>query len=345
MHDLVRLQEEAEFIKPADGKRQRLAAGFYKAIYGGETYTIMKKLFSLRRTAAASMTIEAAVVLSVFMFAMSMFLTIFPAMNISLRIQAAMEEASESVAMYTYGLRALGDLEISQSVLSELGWTNAKSSDGSFMSQEDWNDLISQASAMLWLHARILKIVGEENLDNSCIRLGSKGLTTFGSSLPDEEDRFILKVSYLVKFPFSIGIIPDLPVTQQCCWRAWTGADKGRSKKTSEEETKELVYVTERGTVYHTTTSCPYLDLTIRSVAASSVGGLRSKNGSKYRPCERCTDYSVGTGSVYITDYGNRYHVDKDCGGLKRMVKALEKEEVTLPACKKCAKEPAKDAA
>jgi len=286
----------------------------------------------------ASLTVEAAMALSIFMFAMSTFLTLFPAMSISMKIQMAMEEATESAAMYTYGLRALGGLEVTQAVIESSGLSGSGGNVG-FMSREDWNDLASQAAAMALLHARVVGLVGRNQLDNSCIRGGSLGLTTFGSSVPDEEDRYILKVSYLVKFPLSLGFIHDIPVTQTCCYRAWTGADKGKSSKPKEDDDqKELVYVTENGTVYHSTTSCTYIDLSVRNVSTSSVKNLRNKSGEKYKPCERCAAYAAYVGSVYITDYGNRYHANRDCGGLKRTVKAVEKDSISLPPCSRCAK-------
>lgn len=290
----------------------------------------------------ASLTLEAAMVLSIFMFAMTTFLTFFPAMSISMKIQIAMEEAAESAAMYTYGLRVLDGMGVTQSIMDSVGLSGSGGDDG-FMSQADWNDLASQAAGMALLHARVVSLTGRDQLDRSCIRGGSLGLTTFGSSVPDEEDRYILKVSYLVKFPLNLGFIHDIPITQTCCYRAWTGADKGKSDKPKEEEEeqKELVYVTENGTVYHSTTSCTYIDLSVRNVSTSTVGSLRNKSGAKYKPCERCAAYTAYAGSVYITDYGTRYHANRDCGGLKRSVKAVEKDSVSLPPCSRCSKKAA----
>jgi len=290
----------------------------------------------------ASLTLEAAMVLSIFMLAMSTLLTLFPAMSISMRIQVAMEEAAESAAMYTYGLRALSGAGITQAVMESAGLNGGGGDDG-FMSREDWNDLASQAAGMALLHARIVSLVGRKQLDNSCIRDGRLKLDPFLSSVPDEEDRYVLKVSYHVKFPLTLGFIHDIPITQTCCYRAWTGADKGKSSKPKEEEDdqKELVYVTENGSVYHSTTSCTHIDLSVRSVSKSAVSSLRNKSGAKYKPCERCATYVAYVGTVYITDYGNRYHANRDCGGLKRSVKAVEKDSVSLPPCSRCAKKAA----
>ena len=47
-------------------------------------------------------------------------------------------------------------------------------------------------------------------------------------------------------------------------------------------------------------------------------------------------------GTVFITDYGNRYHTSLNCGELKRTVRSVtlpEAEEAGLRACKKCGNE------
>ena len=42
----------------------------------------------------------------------------------------------------------------------------------------------------------------------------------------------------------------------------------------------------------------------------------------------------------YITPYGDRYHKEKDCAGLRRSIRKLKKSQVgDLPACSKCGRE------
>ena len=104
-------------------------------------------------------------------------------------------------------------------------------------------------------------------------------------------------------------------------------------------EEGEKVYITPWGTVYHTTPECSLLDLSISLVSFESLNERRNESGGKYYPCESCCGHA-DTGAVdgvYITDYGDRYHSDRDCPGLKRTVKEVDIKEVSgMSACQKC---------
>ena len=91
------------------------------------------------------------------------------------------------------------------------------------------------------------------------------------------------------------------------------------------------------GSVYHTSSSCHYIDLSIKSVERSSVAELRNLSGGKYSACScMLTKYNSG-GTVYVTDYGTNYHGSLACSGLKRTVTMMRKSETDgLPACSKC---------
>jgi hypothetical protein len=98
----------------------------------------------------------------------------------------------------------------------------------------------------------------------------------------------------------------------------------------------EKVYVTKYGEVYHTDPGCIYLNPQVRPVPASEVGGLRSGDGSVYYPCECCRPGTSGV--VYITKEGNRYHADRNCGGIVRHISMEESETAKghyrpCPAC------------
>ena len=102
------------------------------------------------------------------------------------------------------------------------------------------------------------------------------------------------------------------------------------------EETKDIVYMTEYGTVYHESRACGYLNVVVRSVAASEVDKERNSSGRKYTLCERCDDKAAG-GMVYISDGGEKYHLEASCPALKRTVIEKSREEVEgVPACHKC---------
>lgn len=125
-----------------------------------------------------------------------------------------------------------------------------------------------------------------------------------------------------------------------CCGsvRAWTGRDSGSAVGDGEGHDPEYVYVTENGTVYHTSSSCTHIDLSITQAELSSVHWLRNENGERYTACEKCSgDHSDGD-TVYITLYGNRYHGSVHCSGLKRSVRLVDISKIQgLKECERCA--------
>jgi len=119
------------------------------------------------------------------------------------------------------------------------------------------------------------------------------------------------------------------------CRRAWTGRVLTEDESDQDGEDGETyVYVCVNGTVYHVSEDCSYLHITVKSVAYSRVSSLRNKSGEKYKACERCGEICGKT--VYVTEGGNRFHSDPECGGLKRTYSVYLKREVDLPACSKC---------
>ena len=119
--------------------------------------------------------------------------------------------------------------------------------------------------------------------------------------------------------------------------RAWTGRS-GEYAGGAPSEAEQYVYVAENGTVYHTSSCCTHINLSISKTDISSVGSMRNENGGKYTECEKCGDNTEAGTDVYITSYGDRYHSDLSCSGLKRSVRMVEISRVNgLQECERCA--------
>ncbi len=102
-------------------------------------------------------------------------------------------------------------------------------------------------------------------------------------------------------------------------------------------EEEEIVYITENGARYHTDTGCVSLRISVRTVHSSELSALRNQSGGRYYPCERCRPSQSGV--FFITRDGDRYHRSADCSSLKRTVSVVTlKEAVRLKrtACSKC---------
>ena len=125
-----------------------------------------------------------------------------------------------------------------------------------------------------------------------------------------------------------------IPVVQSFSFFPYLGEyEKDRWKK--EEEKPEVVYVTENGTVYHTSKSCVYLSVRLEQVAFSEIEEKRNRYGKRYTACSVCGG-GASAEWVYVSLGGSRYHTKMDCLTLKRVVAEKKKEEVTLPPCSKC---------
>lgn len=114
---------------------------------------------------------------------------------------------------------------------------------------------------------------------------------------------------------------------------------EGRSMVSQGGEQGTYVYLAEYGKVYHRNKGCVYLNPDIQQVAYCQVEAKRNVSGGKYDFCNRCGKGSAPTETsmVYITPYGDSWHLDKKCSGLKRTIRKVLIEEIGgLPPCSKC---------
>ena len=77
----------------------------------------------------------------------------------------------------------------------------------------------------------------------------------------------------------------------------------------------------------------------MKGVQGKSVPSRRNSSGGKYKSCEKCCRdiEAEDISNVYITTYGDRYHIVNNCPGLKRDIRRVKKSEIgDLPACSKC---------
>lgn len=171
------------------------------------------------------------------------------------------------------------------------------------------------------------KHLKEQNARTEYIRGGEFGISLLDTEL--EGDYVHLKAKYRIKLPIGLFGKHEFLVHQQAKARKWTGENR------TAPEIVDWVYVTLTGNAYHRTAQCPYLDLSIRSVAFDDVEKRRNYSGGRYKMCRKCgKDCGI---LVYITDYGDVYHGNIACTGLKRSVQRVRLSEVGgRHACSKC---------
>ncbi len=257
--------------------------------------------------ANGSMTLEAACVMPLFLFAMLAILQFAKIETVSSALLAGMQDTVKDMAAYAY--------------IRELGVSAGDSAAGELLSGG-----ISAAYA-------------KNSVEKKADLKASDGAISLWKSSFTEDEMIDLAVTYEAKNTYTILPVPRVKAALRTRVRAWTGRDGNGSSVSDDsqegEEQEETVYVTTTGTVYHKDENCTHIKLSIKTVTREQADGLRNKSGGKYHACERCGGGKGG--NVYITDYGDRYHSSLGCSGLKRSVLKVPLSQVEdWRACSKC---------
>lgn len=256
---------------------------------------------------SASMTVEASLVLPLFLFAFLNLVSIIEVYRFQSNMSAAMHSVAKQMAAHGIEYEALSDGSVGT---------------------------VEKAALTVYAANRVKNIVGEDYFEASPIMDGFTSISWFNSHVMEEDDCIDLAAVYNIKPPVSIMSFKGLRMYNRMCARAWTGYDNENQKNLAGNEEK-IVYITPEGKVYHNSRVCTYLKLSIVSVDLSFIENMRNKNGEKYYPCESCG--GGGKKVVFATDYGNRYHSTLQCSGLKRTIMAVPLSEAGgRGECTKC---------
>ncbi len=259
---------------------------------------------------SGSLTVEAAIVLPIFVFAILSLILLGQTAYTQTRLQNAMEVTAEKVASYSYAERLVKEkVNGLDSVIGE------------------W---IIDCATILIIKNEVIKTAGKNYLDHCCIQNGSDGISFIGSTVSVDEEFVDLILSYRIRSPVPIFFNNQLWITQRCRRKLWIG------EESTQEKEEPIVYVTVNGSVYHTSLECSYLKRNIRQVDYSDIKSQRNETGAKYYRCEFCAKGEVGEW-VYITNYGDRYHYRTTCPGLTRGIRTILYSDIgERQLCKKC---------
>ena len=204
---------------------------------------------ALPRKVRGSLTIEASLVIPVFLFAMFLILSVINLLRFHLNLQEAVHQETKKLAMTAYDSWNCTEGSVRSAVLSRLN-------DG----------LISKAP----------------------VKGGSAGIDFSGSRL-DNREVIEINASYEAQLPYDFFHLFEHCFAARCVMHTYIGYEKGLVERTAErKEEEEYVYVTETGTVYHTDRECSYLRLSVRETDIGSLKNLRNSSGHKYYACEIC---------------------------------------------------------
>ena len=261
-----------------------------------------------------SMTLEAAAAIPLFLFFVMNLLFIFEAVRLQSGLQAALQQAGEQVCEAAYYTR--------------FGAESGTEAAGGDTTDSDSGGGGGGAMSLLvyetYVRNKVTSYLGNAFWNHTCIVGGKAGLSFAQSRIMTEGDRVEIIVNLRIRPFVRVVAFPDFAMQARYCGHAWVGwtPGTGPAETGSGTGSSEKVYVTRYGEVYHTDPECIYLNPQVRAVPASQVDSMRSGDGSIYHPCECCRP--GGNGIVYITKEGNRYHADRNCGGIVRHISTQE---------------------
>ena len=293
----------------------------------------------------AAMTVEAAIVLPLFLFFFGNILYIFEMIRLQSCLLAALHETGTQISEYAYFYRyGLDDLS---GLVGTDGASPGEASPAASRVSSGGDDVLSFLSSYavslitseLYVRNQVNHYLGETYLKETCLEGGSAGISYLRSRILTAGSRDIvdLVADYRVR-PF-IEVMAPSGFSMQCRYygHAWVGYDNGVSPEDEEEEAEEdIVYITPTGTVYHLTRECTYLKPSVHAISSSDIGSARNNSGGKYYPCERCRPSRSGT--LFITNDGNRYHSSSTCSSIYHNILSvpLSSVEDHMRACSKC---------
>lgn len=253
-----------------------------------------------------SLTLETACVLPMFLFAMLGILTFAKIMLVSGALLAGMQDTAKDMAAYA--------------CVKKLG---ALTQDGVGA------DLLTGGLSGAYAKKRILKKSGFSS---------EQGRFTLLQSDFSHNEIIDLAVSYVPDRSGTLIPLPKVTALLRARVRAWTGRAGSSGEENGDagdQQEEKMVYVTTTGRVYHRDVNCTHIKLSVQTVSRSELAKKRNASGGKYHACEKCG--SAAATSVYITDYGDKYHSSLHCSGLKRNVKEVPESELKgWRACSKC---------
>ncbi len=277
----------------------------------------------------ASLTLEAAFVMPIFLYFLIAFLYFIQIFTLQEQIQSRITKMGLNLSKVTYFYKDFSDIK---EIINFDNTVFGKESD--FGLEEITDRMIS--SATLKLYAQ--KYLDQGFINHSCIKNGFDGMDFSLSSIAGDEDVIDIIVQYKVTLPVKIFLLGDMGMLQRVRLRAWTGYTVAAVYSKEESVNKEtLVYITSTGSVYHKSTNCSHIKLSVTAVHGIPYL-LRNESGAKYQRCEACCEGELDQNATYyITTYGTRYHSDRNCSKIKRNVTGIPFSEVgSRKPCSRC---------
>lgn len=270
-------------------------------------------LFASFQSKPGSLTIEAAMALPLFLFAVIILMTPMKLLNDGRKVQTALEITGEELSQYVSALKELkSGQDLSAAGLNEL--------------PDGFLEEITEQSILLYARMKMGKYE---------VYRDTQSVSFLRSSVLKDKETIDLIMDYRIRLPFPVLGLKSVPMSARCFRRAWIGNTLLYEDETG--NTEEMVYVGRDSTRYHKERTCHYLFNHIRAVNETDLESIRNTGGGKYKPCSRCSSLAKEGSIVYIMPSGEKFHSSRECSAITAYVRLVPISEVIhLGACSYC---------
>ncbi len=286
------------------------------------TRQLRKRTLSLA-SLSASLTIEAALALTLFMFTVILLSVPMEILDTQRKVQTVLETTGRELEWLVY--QRSHKVHPAEKEEKNVAGKTAGSDETEF---DIWSKVPTDMILRMYLKEKIQTEVGKRVSDVRCD----------ASRISDNGEWIDLRAVYQVRLPFSIFALNHIRLSSRSCKRGWIGVEGGYfSKDADSEKEDEWVYVGRDSTRYHISESCHYISNQITAVAYEDVGSLKNADGGHYKACKRCGRHIAQGGTVYILPSGDAYHGSEDCSSLAYYVRKVRLSDVEyLGKCSYC---------
>lgn len=274
-----------------------------------------------------SLTIEAALIVPIFLYCMVGFIYFIQMITLHESIQHSITNLSFDISKFGY---LYDEVNIEDMLIDDTVDKNEEEEKEPYKRigkdiLETFNLSIDSLFTNHLFQTLVKEHILDDNINLSIIENGQAGIYSYFSTFMEEDENVHIIVHYKVKIPFGILSSYNIPMLQRVTIRSWS--KEAVEKKGEKEESKEeVVYVTEHGEVYHKHKECTYINIKLTKVRMEDL--LKEERYKGFTSCSRCIkDKLQGLSIVYITETGSKYHSSTLCSSLKRLVKEIGLEE------------------
>lgn len=275
-------------------------------------------LISNRHFLSASMTVEAAIVLPLFLFFFMNLGCAMEMIRLHGNLQLALWDVGNRICIYGYMAQEEED---------------SCSRDTDLNSTTELQDI---AFTYTYVKNQVIQYVGESYLEDSPICYGTYGLQFLESDvsesvLPESDGTIDILMTYQVSPWMQIPFVRPFQMSNRYYGRLWTGYNLAGEE--------DYVFVTDTGRAYHESLECTHLKLSIKAIPYDAVANAVNEAGRHYSICAKCRQKPFHE-VVYICNEGEFFHHIKDCPALKRTIHTITRQkalEEDYYPCSRCA--------